>query len=86
MNLSVYREQNNTMSEIKKTVFVLQNTQLPNYEECNNYLGFNQIEIIKFNYDGEGNALVLEDEQIGYMSTETLRFVFFSGWYSLLKD
>ncbi len=82
----MYREQNNIMSEIKKMVFQMQNTQLPNYDECQNCLGFNQIEIIEFNYDGKGNALVLEDGEISYMSPKWLRFMFFGGWYSLIKD
>ena len=71
---------------MKKLVFELQKTQLPNYEECHNYLGFKTIEILVFNYDAEGDALVFEDGEISYMSPESLRFLFFSGWYQLIKD
>jgi len=67
-------------------IFRLENQQLPDYEECNNWLGFNQIEILQFNYDGKGNALILEDGDISYMSPKILRFMFFGGWYSLIKD
>jgi hypothetical protein len=35
-------------------IFRLENQQLPDYEECKNWLGFNLIEIIQFNYDGKG--------------------------------
>ena len=72
------------MSEIKKLVFGLQKTQMLNYEECHNWLGFNKIEILEFNYDGKGKALVLEDGDISYMSPKMLRFLFFSGWYQLI--
>ncbi len=85
MNLPVYREQDNIMSKNKKMVFQLQNTQMPEYEECHNYLGFNKIEIIEFNYDGEGSALVFEDKKLGYMSPSCLRFLFFSGWYNMIE-
>ena len=74
------------MSEIKKLAFELQKTQLPNYIECDDYLGFKNIEILAFNYDGKGNALVLEDGDISYMSPKMLRFLFFGGWYKLIED
>lgn len=74
------------MKETKKLVFELQKTQLSNYEECHNGLGFEKIEILEFNYDAEGNALVFEDGNIGYMSPEWLKFLFFSGWYQHIKD
>jgi hypothetical protein len=74
------------MREIKKLVFELQKTQLPNYEECHNYLGFKTIEILAFNYDAKGNALILEDGEISYMSEESLRFLFYAGWYQLIDD
>lgn len=67
-------------------IFGLENQQLQDYEECNNWLGFNQIEILQFNYDGKGNALILEDGDISYMSPKILRFIFFGGWYSFIKD
>ena len=73
------------MREIKKLVFELQKTQLPNYEECHNYLGFNNIEIIAFNYDGKGNALVFEGGNINYMCPKCLRFLLFSGWYQRIE-
>ena len=72
------------MKKLKKLVFELQKTQLPDYEECHNCLGFEKIEIIAFNYDAEGNALVFEDGRISYMSPEGLRFLFHSGWYELI--
>ena len=74
------------MSEIKKLAFELQKTQLPNYEECHNCLGFKNIEILAFNYDAKGNALVLEDGEISYMDPKLLRFLFFAGWYQLIED
>ena len=77
----MYRKQINIMRDTKKLVFELQKTQLENYEECHNYIGFYKIEILEFNYDAKGNALVLEDEEISYMSPKMLRFVFLSGWY-----
>lgn len=64
-------------------LFELQPKQMDDYEECHNYLGFTIIEILEFNYDGKGNALILEDENIGYYSDEVLRFLMFSGWYKL---
>ncbi|KUO61783.1 hypothetical protein APF79_10090 [bacterium BRH_c32] len=73
------------MKQLKKLVFELQKTQLPNYEECHNFLGFEKIEILEFNYDGKGNALVFEDEEISYMGPKCLRFLFFSGWYQLTE-
>jgi hypothetical protein len=69
----------------KQLVFELQETQLPNYEECHDFLGFNKIEIIEFNYDGEGNALVFEDGEISYLCPDCLSHLFFSGWYLLVK-
>lgn len=74
------------MREIKKLAFELQKTQLPNYEECHNYLGFKTIEILAFNYDAKGDALVLEDGKIGPMSPDDLRFLFYAGWYQLIED
>lgn len=81
INLSVYRKQINIMRDTRKLVFELQKTQLPNHEECHNWLGFEKIEILAFNYDAKGIALVLEDADISYMSPKMLRFLFFSGWY-----
>jgi len=67
-------------------IFKLEEKQLPDYEECNNWLGFNQIEIIQFNYDGKGNALIIEDGNFSYYHPDDLGIVLFSGWYSLIKD
>lgn len=75
-----------TMRKLKKFVFQLQKTQLPNYEECHNYLGFEKIEILEFNYDAKGNALIFEDGDISYMSPKCLRFLFHSGWYQLILN
>ena len=73
------------MRKLNKLVFELQKTQKPNHEECTNCLGFEKIEILQFNYDAKGNALILEDGEISYMSKDWLRFLFFSGWYQLLE-
>jgi hypothetical protein len=62
------------MSKIKKMVFQRQKTQMPNHEECFNYLGFNKIEILEFNYDGKGAALVLEDKRLDIVGIEYLDF------------
>ena len=67
-------------------IFRLEKQPLSDYEECHNGIGFNQIEIIQFNYDGKGNALVIEDDELSYMSPKMLRYMFFGGWYSLIKD
>ena len=68
-------------------IFRLENQELQDYyEECHNGLEFNQVEILQFNYDGKGNALTLDDGHISYMSPKMLRFMFFGGWYSLIKD
>lgn len=77
------------MREMKKLVFELQKTQLPNHEKCRNILMFKNIkniEILGFNYDAEGNALVLVDGKINYMCPKILRFIFFSGWCQLIEN
>lgn len=74
------------MKNRQNLVFRLENQQLPYYDECHNWLGFEEIEIIEFNYDGEGKALVLEDGKLGDYSSDDLRFIFFGGWYSLVKN
>jgi hypothetical protein len=71
------------MIEKKKMLFELQHEQIVGYEECHNYYGFSTIEILEFNFDGKGNALVLEDEEIGCLSNKDLLFLMFSGWYRL---
>lgn len=63
--------------------FELQKKQMIGFEKCENSIGFKQIEILEFNYDGEGNALVLEDGDLSYYGADTLRFIMFSGWYKL---
>ena len=65
----------------QKLVFELQKTQLPHYEECHNYLGFNVIEIIEFNYDGKGNILVSKDGHQSCIGLDDLNFILHSGWY-----
>ncbi len=70
---------------MKKMLFELQPEQMDGYDECHNYLGFKTIEILAFNYDGKGNILILEDEDLGFLSDEDLNFVMFSGWYMLNK-
>jgi hypothetical protein len=66
-------------------LFELQQEQMANYEECHNYLGFTKIEILEFNFDGKGNVLILEDEDLAYLSFKALGFVMFSGWYKLIR-
>ena len=44
------------------------------------------IEILGFNYDAEGNALVLVDGKINFMCPKILRFIFFAGWHQLIED
>lgn len=74
------------MTKRENLVFRLEKQQLPHYEECENWLGFEKIEIIKFNYDGEGNALVFQDNELSYFSTFDLNFLIFGGWYSVAKN
>ena len=74
------------MEKRENLVFRVEKQQLPNYEVCENWLGFEKIEIIKFKYDGKGNALVLEDSELSYSSTFDLNFLIFGGWYSLVKS
>jgi hypothetical protein len=62
-------------------LFELQKKQMKDYEKCHNYFGFKKIEILAFNYDGQGNALIKEDDEFSYASPKDLRFLFFSGWY-----
>lgn len=44
------------MKNKQNLVFRLEKQQLPYYDECHNWLAFEEIEIIEFNYDGKGNA------------------------------
>ena len=71
---------------MKKMLFELQPEQMDGYEECHNYLGFTKIEILEFNYDGKGNVLILEDEDLGYLSHDDLMFLMFGGWYQLNRN
>jgi len=73
------------MNKNKIMLFELQQEQMAQYEECHNYLGFETIEILEFNYDGKGNALIMEEGELSYMSEKELRFLFWGGWYKL-KD
>lgn len=74
------------MEKRENLVFKVEKHQLPNYDECENWLGFEKIEIIKFNYDGKGNALALQDNELTYFSTFDLNFLIFGGWYSVAKN
>lgn len=74
------------MKNRQNLVFRAEKQQLPNYENCHNRLGFEEIEIIEFNYDGKGKALTLEDGELSYYSLDDLNFIFFGGWYSLVKN
>lgn len=69
------------MKTNQNIVLKLQEKQLPFYDECQNYYGFSLVEIIEFNYDGKGQALILEDGSLGYLDEDTLNFVLFGGWY-----
>ena len=66
-------------------IFNRQEKQVDGYEECLDYLGFEEIVILQFNYNGKGDALILEDGDIGYMTDKDLRHLFYSGWYKLNK-
>ncbi len=68
------------MPKIKLSFELLPEQSRDRYE-CNNFLGFERIDIIEFNYDNEGNALVYEDNELSYYCPDTLRFIMFSGWY-----
>ncbi len=83
----MYREQNNIMGKIKKMVFQRQKTQILNIDnnECFNILGFKKIEILEFNFDGKGTALVLEDNRLDTLCPEWLDFLIYSGWYSMIE-
>jgi len=70
---------------MRKLVFKLQKKQLPDYDPCHNYLGFDSYEVIQLNYDGKGNHLVFEDGRLSYIVNEDFLFVMFSGWYKLVK-
>lgn len=50
-----------------------------------NYLGFDLIEVIAFNYNGKGSALILEDGELSYISEKNVHFLLFGGWYRLIK-
>ena len=68
------------MTNVKMS-FELLPKQLPNYEKCENWIGFQKIEIIEYNYDNKGNALLYEDGDLSYFSPDALNFLMFSGWY-----
>lgn len=74
------------MKNKQNLVFRLEKQQLPDYDECNNFLGYEEYEIIEFNYDGMGTALILEDGKLSYYYSDDLNFILFGGWYSLVKD
>jgi hypothetical protein len=75
--------QDYVISKKIKLSFERQDEQPSHFEKKHNYLGFDNIEVIEFNYDSEGNALVFEDGELGVKSQDSLRFIFFSGWYKL---
>lgn len=74
------------MKNKQNLVFRLEKQQLPYYDECHNWLGFEEFEIIEFNYDGKGNAIVLEDGTLRNYGSDDLDLILFAGWYSLVKD
>ena len=55
----------------------------PDSAYTHNFLGFDVIEVIQFNYDGKGSALVLEDGELSYLGKKQVHFLIFDGWYSL---
>lgn len=74
------------MKRKQNLVFRAEKQQLPYYDRCHNWIGCEKIEIVEFNYDGKGNALVFMDGQLDYLSSDDLDFILFGGWYSLVKD
>ena len=74
------------MSVTKTILFKRVNTRQT--VNVSNYTIFpnNQIEIIEFNYDGEGNALVIKDgEKISVMNSILLKALLCSGIFKLSK-
>lgn len=74
------------MKNKQNLVFRLEKQQLPDYNECNNFLGFEEYEIIEFNFDGKGTALILEDGRLTTYYSADIDFILSGGWYSLVKD
>jgi hypothetical protein len=68
---------------MRKLVFKLQKKQLPDHDVAHNALGFKTYEIIQFNYDGKGYALVLEDGRLSLLAPGDLYCMMFDGWYKL---
>lgn len=55
-----------------------------------NVIGYDLIEIIKFNYDGKGSALVKEDGKLGSLHPNDLNYVMFGNdsgeeYYQLIE-
>ena len=50
-----------------------------------NSLGWKTVEIIAFNFDGKGNAIIIHDGKPGICSDEEIRTIILSGFYELVK-
>jgi hypothetical protein len=61
----------------------LKNPQGANVED--NHLGWNSVEIISFNFDGQGNAVVIHDGKIDICSDEDIRTIISCGWYEFVS-
>jgi len=51
-----------------------------------NQLGWDTVEIITFNFDGQGNAIIIHDGQPGICSDEEIRTLVLGGFYELVKS
>ena len=56
-------------------------------EHLHNFLGFDIIEIVQFNYDGKGSALCFFDEsnEFDYLSAQDIHFLLFDVHYELMQ-
>lgn len=69
-----------------KITFIKRNKQKKHFEPENNWYGFERVQIIEFNYDGNGNILVMEDGELSYISDDVFRFLAWSGWYDYILE
>jgi hypothetical protein len=47
-----------------------------------NTLGYNTVEIVQFNYDGNGGVIAIVDNELAYLTKQTLEFLIDGKWYS----
>ncbi len=73
------------MAKIIATFTLRKEQDTEGIEEVHNGCGFNKIEVITFNYDGKGGALVLEDGELSYYNKDEIFSIMFHGWYDLIK-